>query len=58
MIDEKTIMCQICGEPYKFYMFSAADQSACPSCVRKANKNSKSYGWENFNNNKGEMNNE
>ena len=33
---EQTIKCHICGKPYKFYAFSAADQSACPACVRAA----------------------
>ena len=33
---ERTIKCPICSEPYKFYSHSAADQSACPDCVRKA----------------------
>lgn len=36
---QKTVKCPICGEPYKFYPFSAADQSACPACVRKAESN-------------------
>lgn len=36
MLGEKTIKCPICGRPYKFYPFSAADQSACPACVREA----------------------
>lgn len=35
-IDERTVKCPICGEPYKVYAFSAADQSACPQCVKKA----------------------
>lgn len=38
MMTEKTVKCPICGEPYKFYPFSAADQSACPDCVRKADQ--------------------
>lgn len=33
---DRTIKCGICGRPYKFYAFSAADQSACRSCVREA----------------------
>lgn len=37
---EQTVKCRICGEPYKFYWFSAADQSACPDCVAKAEKKS------------------
>lgn len=36
MIGESTEKCKICGRPYKFYPFSAADQSACPRCVRSA----------------------
>lgn len=35
---EQTIKCRICGKPYKFYMFSAADQSACPACVAAADR--------------------
>lgn len=32
---ERTVKCPVCGEPYKFYSYSAADQSACRDCVRK-----------------------
>ena len=32
----RTIKCGICGDPYKVYAFTTADQSACPQCVRKA----------------------
>lgn len=35
MTTKSTAKCPICGEPYAVYAFSAADQSACPSCVRK-----------------------
>lgn len=35
-LTERTIKCPICGKPYKVYAFSAADQSACPSCVTAA----------------------
>lgn len=35
-MNERTVKCNICGEPYKFYAYSAADQSACPDCVKKA----------------------
>ena len=35
---EQTVKCKICGKPYKFYMFSAADQSACPACVSVAER--------------------
>jgi endogenous inhibitor of DNA gyrase (YacG/DUF329 family) len=33
---ERTVKCPICGEPYKVYAYTTADQSACPQCVRKA----------------------
>lgn len=36
---DRTIKCPHCGELYKAYTFSAADQSACPSCVQKADSN-------------------
>lgn len=35
---DQTVKCGICGKPYKFYAFSGADQSACPACVREAEK--------------------
>lgn len=35
---DKTVKCHICGAPYKFYAFSAADQSACPACVEEAER--------------------
>ena len=35
----QTVKCPICGEPYKIYLYSAADQSACPKCVRRAERN-------------------
>jgi hypothetical protein len=35
-MSEKTVKCPICKKPYKIYMFSAADQSACPKCVKAA----------------------
>jgi len=38
-MDTKTIKCPICGEPYTFYPYSVADQSACPKCVAKARQN-------------------
>lgn len=38
---EQTVKCHICGKPYKFYAYSAADQSACPDCVAKAEQNNK-----------------
>lgn len=35
---EQTVKCPICGEPYKFYAMMVGDQSACPDCIRKAEK--------------------
>ena len=35
-MNEQTIKCPICGEPYTFYPFKAIDQSACPACIWKA----------------------
>lgn len=37
-MQEITVKCPICSKPYKVYQFTAADQSACPSCVREAEK--------------------
>ena len=45
MTTQQTVKCPICGEPYIFYMFSAADQSACPNCVRKAKENMGQKNW-------------
>lgn len=39
-MNEITVKCPICGDPYKIYPFFAGDQSACPSCVARAEKNS------------------
>ena len=39
---DKTVKCPICGRPYKFYAFTAADQSACPKCVAEAEDNMRS----------------
>jgi len=36
---ENTKKCPICGKPYKTFSHTAADQSACPKCVREAEKN-------------------
>ena len=36
MLESYVVKCPICGDPYKFYLFSVADQSACPKCVKKA----------------------
>lgn len=33
---ERTVACPICGEPYKVFAMTVADQSACPDCVAKA----------------------
>ncbi len=38
---EKTVRCPICGQPYKVYSHTTADQSACPVCVHKAERLSK-----------------
>ena len=38
-MDGRTVKCKVCGEPYKVYAFSAADQSACPTCVQRAERN-------------------
>lgn len=35
---DKTVKCPFCGRLYKFYAFSAADQSACPRCVAEAER--------------------
>jgi len=35
---EQTVKCKICGKPYKFYGHYAGDQSACPKCIRQAEK--------------------
>ena len=40
--EPSTVKCPICGRPYKFYPFSAADQSACPKCVAEAEQNTHS----------------
>lgn len=38
-MNEKTVKCPICGEPYKVYPFYVGDQSACSKCVNKAEAN-------------------
>ena len=38
----QTVKCPICGEPYAFMPYKAGDQSACPKCINKAEKN---MGW-------------
>ena len=40
-LSEQTVKCPICSSPYKFYAFTVADQSACPSCVRRAEGNTR-----------------
>jgi endogenous inhibitor of DNA gyrase (YacG/DUF329 family) len=35
---EQTIKCPICGKPYKIFSHYAGDQSACPSCVKEAER--------------------
>lgn len=35
-MNEKTIKCPICGDPYKVLSMMVGDQSACSDCVRKA----------------------
>jgi hypothetical protein len=42
---EQTVKCPICGEPYKVYSHTVADQSACPKCVAKATQNSGIGNW-------------
>ncbi len=42
-MDETTVKCKICGKPYKVYAFFVGDQSACPDCIREANRNSTKY---------------
>ena len=32
----QTVKCPICGEPYKVYTHTTADQTACGNCVKKA----------------------
>lgn len=42
-----TVKCPICGRPYKWYSHTVADQSACPDCVREANRRTvKPTDWE------------
>lgn len=35
---DKVVKCSFCGRLYKFYAFSAADQSACQKCVAEAER--------------------
>ncbi len=41
---EQTIQCPICKKPYKAYTWFAGDQSACPDCIRKAERGTKCDG--------------
>lgn len=34
----QTRKCPICGQPYKVFNMTTADQSACPECVREAER--------------------
>ncbi len=36
---ERTVKYPICGQPYKVMSGYTGDQSACPSCVQKAEQN-------------------
>jgi len=36
MNDGKVNRCNFCGRLYKIYMYTSADQSACPKCVQEA----------------------
>ena len=45
MATEQTVKCPICSEPYVFYAYSAADQTACPTCVAKARKGTAEGKW-------------
>ncbi len=38
---EQTKQCPICGISYKVYAWFAGDQSACPDCIRKAERSAK-----------------
>lgn len=46
-MNERTVKCDICGEPYKVIPYLDIDQSACPDCVAKADKKMGAKGWEN-----------
>ena len=46
MSNEITKACPICKEPYKVYAFYAGDQSACPDCVKKAEKKHTNLNWQ------------
>ena len=40
MSETQVVKCKLCGAPYYFYAYSAADQSACPQCRKRAEANS------------------
>lgn len=45
----QTVKCPICRRPYKVYMHTVADQSACPGCVREAEqqiRKASDSGWQ------------
>lgn len=44
MSEGKVVKCPICGEPYIIAMYTTANRSACPKCVRRAEKNSENGG--------------
>jgi len=39
-MEEKTVKCPICGEPYVVLPYYVGDQSACPKCRDKAREQS------------------
>lgn len=43
---EQTIKCKICGKPYIFCAYSAADQSVCSKCIKIINKKCPHIGQE------------
>jgi hypothetical protein len=48
-MNEQTVKCPICGDPYKFMPFYSGDQTACPDCVRKAeSKQPKLEQWNHY----------
>ena len=40
--DGRTVQCPICKEPYTVHRYTVRDQSACPSCIRKAREKDRS----------------
>ena len=45
-MNEQTVKCPICGEPYKVYPNYSGDQSACESCRWKAERKVKAERFE------------